>query len=191
MLRCPKTEEESKEVTARFSPRWNYHNCLGTVDGKHIAMKKPPSVGSYYYNFKGFHSIALMPGSNASYKFLYVDVGVVCRMEGHGLMMLLRERIYRYRLSRAQHVENLCQRYRCFLTTMLQYPDTINLITTCACMHNLIIYPHAISEVDCEDPESHDLIPGRWKTDRHLQRLPPLTGHHTHKDARDQRDYLS
>ena len=55
VLRCPKTEEEWKEVTVRFSSRWNYHNCLEAVDGKHIAMKKPPNAGSCYY--KGFHSI--------------------------------------------------------------------------------------------------------------------------------------
>ena len=75
VLRCPKTEEEWKEVAARFASTWNYHNCLGTVDGKHIAMKKPPNAGSYYYNYKGFHSIVLMAVSDATYKFLYVDVG--------------------------------------------------------------------------------------------------------------------
>ena len=57
VLRCPKTEEEWKEVAVTFSSRWNYHNCLGAVDGKHIAMKKPPNAGSYYYNYKGFPAL--------------------------------------------------------------------------------------------------------------------------------------
>jgi hypothetical protein len=75
VLRCPKTEEEWKEIAARFISRWNYHNCLEAVDGKHIAMKKPPNAGSYYYNYKGFHSIVLMAVADATYEFLYVDVG--------------------------------------------------------------------------------------------------------------------
>ena len=66
----PQSEEEWKEVAARFSSRWNYHNCLGAVDGKHIAMKKPPNAGSYYYNYKDFHSIVLMTVADATYKFL-------------------------------------------------------------------------------------------------------------------------
>ncbi|XP_068227845.1 uncharacterized protein [Palaemon carinicauda] len=73
-LPCPKTEEEGKEVATRFSFRWNYHSCMGAVDGKHIAMKKPPIAGSYYYNDKSFHSIVLMAVADATYKFLYVDV---------------------------------------------------------------------------------------------------------------------
>lgn len=75
MLSCPKTEEEWLEVAEKFSSRWNYHNCLGAIDGKHIAMKKPSNAGSLYYNYKGFHSIVLLAAVDACYKFLYVDVG--------------------------------------------------------------------------------------------------------------------
>ncbi|XP_071105394.1 uncharacterized protein [Haliotis cracherodii] len=42
VLSCPETEEEWKDVAAMFSTRWNYHNCLGALDSKHVAMKKPP-----------------------------------------------------------------------------------------------------------------------------------------------------
>lgn len=76
VLSSPKTEEMWKEFAPKFSSRWNYHNCLGAVNGKHIAMKKPPNVYSYYYNHKGFNSIVLMAVADAGYKFLYVDVGV-------------------------------------------------------------------------------------------------------------------
>ncbi|XP_046335592.1 uncharacterized protein LOC124117652 [Haliotis rufescens] len=75
VLSCPKTEEEWKEVAEMFSSRWNYHNCLGALDGKHVATKKPPKAGSLCYNYKGFHSIVLRAVADAGYKFLYVDVG--------------------------------------------------------------------------------------------------------------------
>ena len=74
VLRCPKTEEW-KEVAEDFSSRWNYHNCLGAVDGKHVAMKKLPKAGSFYYNYKRFHSIVLIFIADAGYKFKYIDVG--------------------------------------------------------------------------------------------------------------------
>ena len=112
---------------------------------------------------------------------------------------ILRERIYSYKLSRARRVvenafEILCQRFRCFLTTMHQHPDTIILITMCACvLHNLVLitYQRANSYVDSEHTDTHDLVPGGWRTDRHLHGLLPLTGHHTQKDAKAQRDHLS
>ena len=252
VLRCPRTEEMWKEVAAKFSSRWNYHNCLGAVDGKHIAMKKPPNAGSYYYNYKGFHSIVLMAVADADYKFLYVDIGaeggasdggtwsdcslhdavedqragvpqpeplpgddkeVPYHFVGDNAFALRtwmmkpfshqsqvkRERTYSYRVSRARRVvENafgiLSQRFRCFLTTMQQHPDNINLITMCACvLHNLILtrYPHATQEVDREDPHTHDLIPGEWRLNQHLQGLLAPTGHRFQKEAKNQRDYLS
>ena len=65
------------KAAQRFSSKWNYHNCLGAVDGKHIAIKKPNkyNAGSLYYNYKNFHSIVLMAVVDAEYKFLYVDIG--------------------------------------------------------------------------------------------------------------------
>ena len=40
VLKCPKTPDEWKAVAEGFSSKWNYHNCLGALDGKHVAMKK-------------------------------------------------------------------------------------------------------------------------------------------------------
>ena len=74
-LQCPTTPEGWKEVAAAFSRKWNYNNCLGALDGKHVAMKKPAGAGSVYFNYKKFHSIILMALADAHYRFLYVDIG--------------------------------------------------------------------------------------------------------------------
>ena len=74
-LKCPRTADEWEEVSKEFAKKWNYHNCLGALDGKHVAIKKPVGGGSMYFNYKKFHSIVLMAISSASYKFIYVNVG--------------------------------------------------------------------------------------------------------------------
>lgn len=71
----PDTEDEWKEVISQFWHRWNYPACIGSVDGKHVRIKKPAGSGSTYYNYKGFYSIVLMGVANGNYEFLYCNVG--------------------------------------------------------------------------------------------------------------------
>lgn len=74
-LNCPTTREGWIAIADKFATRWNYHHCLGALDGKHVAMKKPQNSGSLYHNYKGFFSIILMALVDADYRFLWVDVG--------------------------------------------------------------------------------------------------------------------
>lgn len=74
-LKVPSTTEEWEEVAQKFNEYWNFLNCLGAVDGKHVVMIAPPDSGSVFYNYKGTHSIVLMAICDASYKFLYIDIG--------------------------------------------------------------------------------------------------------------------
>ena len=62
-------------MAKEYETMWNFPNCLGALDGKHIRIKQPAHSGSAFYNYKGFFSIILMALVDAKYRFLYVDVG--------------------------------------------------------------------------------------------------------------------
>ncbi|KAK3893361.1 hypothetical protein Pcinc_002795 [Petrolisthes cinctipes] len=75
----PTPADHWKRVAEEFNIRWNFPNCLGAIDGKHIQIKKPALSGSTYFNYKRTFSTVLMAVADVSYKFLYVDVGAYGR----------------------------------------------------------------------------------------------------------------
>ena len=75
LMACPVTPEDWMPVAEHFLKRWNFPHTCGALDGKHVAIKKPPQSGSAYFNYKGFFSIVLMALVGPDYKFLWVDVG--------------------------------------------------------------------------------------------------------------------
>lgn len=82
----PSTTSEWKEVANGFYSLWNFPNCGGAVDGKHIAIMKPPNSGSYFYNYKGYFSIVLLAVVDANLEFIYANVGQNGRISDGGVI---------------------------------------------------------------------------------------------------------
>lgn len=71
----PFTEARWNDIATGFFQQADFPNCLGAFDGKHIRVIKPVHSGSLFYNYKNYFSIILMAVADASYNFLFVDIG--------------------------------------------------------------------------------------------------------------------
>ncbi|KAK7862635.1 hypothetical protein R5R35_001610 [Gryllus longicercus] len=74
-FKVPTTEDEWLKIAGEFSSQWDFPNCIGALDGKHIHIQAPAKTGSLYFNYKGTFSIVLLALVDANYKFLYTNIG--------------------------------------------------------------------------------------------------------------------
>lgn len=82
----PPTEEKWLEIVEGFEKKWNFPNCLGAIDGKHVRIQAPSGTGSLYYNYKGFFSVVILAACDSEYQFTAVDVGGFGRQSDGGIL---------------------------------------------------------------------------------------------------------
>lgn len=63
-----------QHIVKHFEERWNFPNCIGSMDGKHIMLQPPFNSGLYYFNYKHSFSIVLLAVVDADYEFTYMYV---------------------------------------------------------------------------------------------------------------------
>lgn len=79
------TTEQWQNIEKDFCTKWNYPNCIGALDGKHVVTEKPPNSGSTYFNYKKQFSVVLMALVDADLRFITVDVGAYGKNSDGGI----------------------------------------------------------------------------------------------------------
>ena len=58
-----------------FFTGWNFPDCTGEIDGKHVVLQAPNKSASLYHNYKGTFSVVLMAILDPWYRFTCIDIG--------------------------------------------------------------------------------------------------------------------
>uniref|UniRef100_A0A0A1XDI2 Putative nuclease HARBI1 n=1 Tax=Zeugodacus cucurbitae TaxID=28588 RepID=A0A0A1XDI2_ZEUCU len=86
-LKFPSNSSEWTSIANEFAIRWQFPNCLGALDGKHITFRPSRQAGAFYHNYKGTNSIVLLALVDANCNFIYVDVGCNGRCNDAGVFL--------------------------------------------------------------------------------------------------------
>ena len=80
------SEVEWQTIADDFFARWNFPNCIGAIDGKHIMIQCPSNSGSLFFNYKSYFSIVLLAVASADYRFVMVDIGAYGSSNDSGVL---------------------------------------------------------------------------------------------------------
>ncbi|XP_046802535.1 uncharacterized protein LOC124418865 isoform X1 [Lucilia cuprina] len=86
-LKFPATKSDWQNIADNFAIKWQFPNCLGALDGKHITFQALRKDGSFFYNYKGTNSIVLLALVDADCRFIYIDVGCNGRTHDAGVLL--------------------------------------------------------------------------------------------------------
>ena len=86
MLQFPSSEEEWMKIADDFHTQWQFPNCIGAINGRHIIIAMMPGIGSLYYNYDGTQSIVMVAVVDANHRFTYVDVDCKGRVSDRGIL---------------------------------------------------------------------------------------------------------
>ena len=84
-MSLPDSKEKWLSVAKEFEEKWQFPNCVGAIDGKHVSLINPFNSDSTHFNHKGFFSIVLLALADADYMFLYFSVGCQGRISDGGV----------------------------------------------------------------------------------------------------------
>ena len=88
----PSNHVEWSRSAVEISLKWQFPNCIGAIDDKHVVICPPSGFGSFCYNYKGTHSVVLMAIAGPNYEWLYANIGTNGRASDGGVWNKTRTR---------------------------------------------------------------------------------------------------
>jgi hypothetical protein len=83
----PPSMDDFRKICQKHFSSWNFPNCVGAINAKHVRIKSPKNRGSLYFNYKEFYSIVMLAIVDADLKFAATDVGSYGREGDAGIYL--------------------------------------------------------------------------------------------------------